>query len=112
MNSVDRIKAICKERKIAISKLEKDLGFSNGYIGQLRKGTLPDGRLFKVAEYLNVSVDYLVTGEQKNKPTTVSGDELSDAEREFITLFRLVPEQDRDLVVEMVRAALRSKGLL
>ena len=50
--------------------------------------------------------------EQKNKPTTVSGDELSDAELEFIKLFRLVPEQDRDLVVEMVRAALRSKGLL
>ena len=38
MNSVEKVKAICKERKIAISKLEKDLGFSNGYIGQLRKG--------------------------------------------------------------------------
>jgi hypothetical protein len=28
MNSVDRVKAICKERNIPISKLEKDLGFA------------------------------------------------------------------------------------
>ena len=45
MTSVERVKAICKERKIAISRLEKDLGFSNGYIGQLRKGVFPDDRV-------------------------------------------------------------------
>lgn len=28
MNSVERVRAICKERRIAISKLEKDLGFA------------------------------------------------------------------------------------
>lgn len=45
MNSVERVKAICKERKIPISRLEKDLGFANGYIGQLRKGNLLTGHL-------------------------------------------------------------------
>lgn len=45
MNSVERVKQLCKERKIPISRLEKDLGFANGYIGQLRKGTFPDDRL-------------------------------------------------------------------
>ena len=29
MNSVERVKKTCKERKIPISRLEKDLGFSN-----------------------------------------------------------------------------------
>lgn len=37
MNSVERVKAICKERKIPISKMERDLGYANGYIGQLKK---------------------------------------------------------------------------
>ena len=32
MNSVERVKAICKERKIPISRLEKECGFSNGYL--------------------------------------------------------------------------------
>lgn len=63
MNSVERVKQICKERKIPISKLEKDLGFSNGYISQLRKGTFPADRIAKISEYLSVSVDYLMTGE-------------------------------------------------
>lgn len=64
MNAVERVKTICKERKIPISKLESDCGFSNGYIGQLRKGVFPDDRILKIAEYLNVSVDYLMTGKE------------------------------------------------
>lgn len=63
MNSVDRVKQICKDRKIPISKLERDLGFSNGYIGQLKKGTFPDDRLTAIANYLRVSPDYLMTGD-------------------------------------------------
>ena len=57
MNSVERVKELCKERKIPISKLEKDLGFSNGYIGQLRKGVFPSDRLILIADYLKVSHD-------------------------------------------------------
>lgn len=38
MNTVERIKAECKKRKIAISKLEKDLNFGNAYIGGLKRG--------------------------------------------------------------------------
>lgn len=65
MNSVERVKAICKEKKIPISKLEKDLGFSNGYIGQLRKGVFPADRLSEIANYFGVSLEYLMTGEEK-----------------------------------------------
>lgn len=65
MNSVERVRSICKERKIAISKLEKDLGFSNGYIGQLRKGSFPADRLAAIAEYLSVTTDYLLYGDKK-----------------------------------------------
>ena len=64
MNSVERVKALCKERKIPISRLERDLGFANGYISQLRKGVFPSDRLAKIADYLSVSIDYLLTGEQ------------------------------------------------
>ena len=65
MNSVERVKTICKDRKIPISKLERDLGYSNGYIGQLRKGTFPNDRLKEIAEYLEVSIDYRMTGKEK-----------------------------------------------
>lgn len=76
MNSVERVRAICKERKIAISKLEKDLGFSNGYIGQLRKGVFPADRLAAIANYLSVTPDYLMHGEERKKtPVLTQKDE-------------------------------------
>lgn len=70
MNSVERVRAICKERKIAISKLEKDLGFSNGYIGQLRKGVFPADRLAAIADYLSVSPEFLMSGQEKTPVLT------------------------------------------
>lgn len=60
MNSVEKVKTLCKEKKIPISKLEKELGFANGYIGQLKKGSLPNDRIIKIAEFLNVPSEYLL----------------------------------------------------
>ena len=74
MNSVERVQAICKERKIPISKLESSLNFSNGYIGQLRKGVFPADRLAKIASYLDVTTDYLLTGEETKKAPTQEGE--------------------------------------
>lgn len=65
MNTVERIKSICKERNIPLSKLEKDLGFGNAYISGLRKGTVPDDRLRLISKYLELSVEYLMTGTEK-----------------------------------------------
>ena len=79
MNSVESVKSICRERKLPIYKLEKDLGFSNGYIGQLRKGVLPDDRLALIAEYLSVSVEYLMTGTEK-APTPEGERSVSDGD--------------------------------
>lgn len=81
MNSVERVKAICKERKIPISKLEKDLGYSNGYIGQLRKGVFPADRLAEIANYLDLSVDYIMNG--KNSPGYYLNDETAAIAQEI-----------------------------
>ena len=100
MNSVEIVKALCKDKKIAISRLERDLGFSNGYIGQLRKGVLPTDRLVLIADYLNVSTDYILTGEldssdgQKEKPAAPKNDGLDKERAEWITAWEnATPEQ-------------------
>lgn len=78
MNSVERTKAVCKDRKIPISRLEKELGYANGYIGQLRKGVLPDNRLVEIAAYLDVSVDYLL-GKTDNPKGYAAGYDMSQS---------------------------------
>ena len=56
MNDVEKVKQVCKERKIPISKLERDLGFANGYIGQLKKGYFPSDRASKISDYLGIAL--------------------------------------------------------
>lgn len=58
MNTVEKIKKICKDRKIPVSRLEKDLGFANGYISQLKKGTIPYDRLLKICKYLDIPIEF------------------------------------------------------
>jgi len=105
MNSVERVKALCKERKIPISRLEKDLGFANGYIGQLRKGTFPAERLSDIAAYLSVSTEYLMTGEESKKAPTEAGerDILDDVDVAFYGDFKELNEDEKETVRDMVR---------
>lgn len=74
MNAVERVKKICKERKIPISKLESDLGFGNAYISGLKKGMFPADRLKLIAEYLGVSDDYLTTGKEPSQTFSEQGE--------------------------------------
>ena len=99
MTSVDRIKMICKDRKIPISRLEKDLGFGNAYISQLRKGVLPAERLHLVADYLGVSPDYLMYGNEK-KPTPEMGNELSEKDIRLIQWFRSLPQGKQKAILD------------
>lgn len=73
-NSVDEVKRICKERKIPISKLEQSCGFSNGYVGKLREGKFPADRLYSISQFLGVSVDYLLTGEEPKVDLSAQAD--------------------------------------
>ena len=75
MDSVELVKTICKKRKIPVSKLERDLGFANGYIAKLKEGKLPSDRLQKIANYLDVSVEYLLGMPEKE---TINPDEIGN----------------------------------
>ena len=107
MNAVERVKTICKERKIPISKLESDCGFANGYIGQLRKGVFPDDRILKIAEYLNVSVDYLMTGKEMEFTAEIAEIDLELSRmKERTKLYALklskLSKRDQDTIMSLI----------
>lgn len=102
MNSVDKVRKICKERKIPIYKLEKDLGFANGYIGQLRKGTFPDDRLVMIADYLGVSCDYLMGTENTKKETPTVTSERDRKIKRATELLERYSEEDLAWVLQML----------
>ena len=98
MNTVERVISICKERKIPISRLEKECGMSNGYIKGLKKGTIPDDKLKKISEYLNLDLEYLATGEEKH-PIPVP--KMTDEYYKLISIYSNLSETDRNYIMSL-----------
>jgi len=97
MNSTERLKEICRLRGIPLSRIERELGFSNGYFSS-KKGELPPDRLKMVADYLGVSADFLLYGEERgvfyaNEETAQIAQELHD-NTELRMLFSAVRDAD------------------
>lgn len=55
-----KIKELCKERKISINKLEQDLGFSKGYVCKLNNSSPSVENVKKIANYLKVDIGKLI----------------------------------------------------
>ena len=86
----DRIKEICAQKGTSMYKLEKQLNLGNGTIGKWGKnGRQPTyDKAVAVANALGVSADYLLTGEQKEKPAP-DWDGLSGKDKRLIEWFGL-----------------------
>ncbi|CAI3466843.1 helix-turn-helix domain-containing protein [Enterococcus cecorum] len=69
MNVFDRIKSLADKQGISVSKVALDLGFSENLFYQWKKSSPKSDRLEKVADYFNVSVDYLL-GRSENMNNT------------------------------------------
>lgn len=103
MNTVERVKAICKERGIALTRMERDLGFANGYIGQLKKGTIPADRLGLIADYLGVTMESLMGIEPKPNtlPPTMMADHVFI---EHILMLFILPEDSRGFIYDCIES--------
>lgn len=105
MESVkDRIKALAESSGKTIAAVEKDLGIGNGTIGRWDTSAPSADKLSAVADYFDVSVDYLL------------GREPSDEVEEMLEYLHKNPEMrvllsssaklekgDLDAVVEIVK---------
>lgn len=67
----ERIDELCRQKGITGGKMCNDLGISRSTMTELRKGrtkTLKLEKASKIAKYFDVSIDYLLGNEQKEKP--------------------------------------------
>ena len=67
MTLYERIENLRKNAGLSQGKLEKELGFSNGSISKWKNSTPTPDRLQKIADYFNVSIEYIMTGENKSE---------------------------------------------
>ena len=105
MDAVQKVKEICKARKIPISRLEKDLGFGNAYISQLRKGVFPYDRAVAISNYLDISLNFLLTGEgepeeQKENPTSQKTGEVDELTRKLLDIAYNGTKEQKEYIVD------------
>lgn len=66
MNTYDRIKALCAERKISIRKLEDDLGIAHGNAYKWSQYVPSSASAERLANYFGVSPAYLLYGDRES----------------------------------------------
>ena len=67
MSVVDRIKGLCKEKDMSMSKLEQELGFGRGTIGKWDTASPKSVNVKKVADYFRVTYEYILYGDDKDE---------------------------------------------
>lgn len=88
----ERLQQLCKKKGTSVSKMLKELGLSTGSTGNWKKGQFPKGDvLIKIADYLDTSIDYIVSGKFKSN--------LKEDELYLIKIYQKTPERAKYKVI-------------
>nr|UVY53791.1 MAG: helix-turn-helix domain protein [Bacteriophage sp.] len=106
-STLEKIKELSQRRGISLAKLEESLGYSTNYFYTLKTKTPNSERLQEIADYFNVSTDYLL-GRTEN-PRIASDTSIVDTdpiEEQTLVMFRKETEDMSDDEKERFNKAL------
>lgn len=101
-NLYERIKTACTRRGMSVSAMCVQLGMSKSVMSDLnsgRKKTLSADTLARIADFLQVSTDYLLGKQAEAQP-----DILDEVDIAFYGDFKELNEAQKEAVRDMVRA--------
>lgn len=97
MTTLENIKMICREKKnISITTLEQELGYSNGSLAKAKD--IPSSRIREIANYLEVSMEYLMTGEKPEIPS------FEPEHLELIELYSKLKTEQKSAIMNLLRS--------
>lgn len=79
----ERIDGLCKAKGVTHGKMCDDLGYSRNTMAALKSGrskTLKLEKAQRIAEYFDVSVDYLLNADTEKAPIQLDGRQISEQE--------------------------------
>ena len=107
----ERIKRLVEESNKTYRELEAITGIKRSSLQRYATGLTPKIPLDvieKLSIAFNVSQEYLMGWDEKEE--TPDKPELTEGEKALLDLFRLIPEDKQQMVLEMIRAALGNRG--
>ena len=106
---------LCMRRQLGWTQeeLAKRMGYkSKSTINKIELGIndIPQNKIIKFAEVLGTTPAHLMGWTEKEKTSPSEKVELSEGEKIMLDLFRKVPEDKQELVLQMIRVALGNQG--
>lgn len=111
MSIVDRIRVLSNEKGLSLTELEKSVGLGNGTIGKWNKQSPSCNKVKLVADFLSVSIDYLINGVENNSnihnsvefDSTQNNDiPLGETSQELLRVFQKLPVKERIRLMNIV----------
>lgn len=111
-NLYETISSLCTEKGIKPGRMCNELGISRGAITDLkagRKQSLSAETLSKIATYFEVSVDYLLGNEPKEKPSGGESDILNEIDIAFYGDYKALDDEQKEIIRDMARTMRRRR---
>ena len=111
-STFDKIKELCQKQGISLNQLEEKLNFSTNYLYSIKKGNPKADNLQKIADYFNVSTDFLL-GRTENPNIAKDGDasaplDLRDiAAQSMLFDGKPLTDEDIDFITAVLEAHLK-----
>lgn len=83
MGLYENVREAAKEKGYSINRLEKELGFARSYIGKFKTITPSIDKIQKIADFLDVTTDYLMSGEEKGADRYYINEETAQVAQEI-----------------------------
>lgn len=106
----ERIKLLVEQSGKTYQELERITGVKKSSLQRYASGAtakIPLDVIEKLSKTFNVSQEYLMGWDEKEK--TPEEPALSEGEKELLELFRSVPKNKQELVLQMISLALKTK---
>src|SRR5690606_200586 len=124
MNAFDRLKKLCDEQGMSVNNLEEKLGIGRNSLYSWKKNIPKGSNLIKVADYFDVSTDYLLGRTDKKRyydltekderdiqhelKKIINGEEVDSAFAAFDgKVLEELNEEDRELLIQSWENTLR-----
>lgn len=115
----EKVRELARKKGLSLNQVEEKLGYSKNTLYSLKRQKVSSERLQEIADYFNVSTDYLLG--RTDNPVIAGDDEFAQVNGQIIDLRKAAAntmlfdgkplnEDDIDFITSVLSAHFKSKG--
>ena len=115
----EKVRELARKKGLSLNQVEEKLGYSKNTLYSLKRQKVSSERLQEIADYFNVSTDYLLG--RTDNPVIAGSDEFAQVNGQIIDLRKAAAntmlfdgkplnEDDIDFITSVLSAHFKSKG--